>query len=69
MKKGKRMNNKKHNRINKSQTPKAEKQEYLPPEVITYSSEEILEALGPATACVTPTFGPGRPNKNKDGFF
>ena len=46
-----------------------EKEEYIPPEVISYSSEEILEVLGPATACVTPVFGPGRPQKNKDGFF
>jgi len=33
---------------------KDREKKYIPPEVITYSSKEILELLGPAMACVTP---------------
>lgn len=28
--------------------------EYISPEIITYSSKEIIELIGPAKACVTP---------------
>jgi len=62
------MINKKKNISKISQADKFEKQEYLPPEVITYSSEEILEALGPATACVTPVFGPAKHGGGGGGF-
>ena len=27
---------------------------YEPPKIITYTSKEILEEIGPAQACVTP---------------
>ena len=28
--------------------------EYTSPEIITYSSKEIIELIGPAKACATP---------------
>ena len=32
--------------------------EYVPPKVITYTSEEVLERIGPAQAC-SPQGAPG----------
>jgi len=34
-----------------SEQLQAEKPEYAPPRIITYTSEEILEQIGPAQAC------------------
>lgn len=30
------------------------KDAYVPPEITTYTSEEILEEIGPAQACASP---------------
>lgn len=36
------------------QDEKKEKLKYVPPKIVTYTSEEILEQIGPAMAC-SPT--------------
>lgn len=32
--------------------------EYIPPKIITYTSDEILEQIGPAMACISGDLGP-----------
>ena len=38
----------------KTQADKAAKDSYVPPRIITYSSDEILEQVGPALTCSSP---------------
>lgn len=35
----------------KSEEQQNPKPEYVPPQIVTYTSEEILEQIGPAQAC------------------
>jgi hypothetical protein len=36
------------------QTEEKERPKYIPPKIVTYTSEEIIEQMGPAMAC-SPT--------------
>jgi hypothetical protein len=45
------METKRTDRKNKTERTTKEKPVYVPPEVTTYTSEEILEQIGPAQAC------------------
>jgi len=44
------------------------KQKYEPPRIITYSSDDILEELGPANAC-SPFAGPMGPSSDSADPF
>ena len=35
----------------KGDTEIKEKMQYIPPKIVTYTSEELLEQIGPAMAC------------------
>ena len=37
--------------LEKKKIPEEMKKIYIPPEIVTYTSEEIIEQIGPAHAC------------------
>jgi hypothetical protein len=42
---------------------------YVPPKIVTYTSEELLEAIGPALACSpSPCGTPGSPGRSGSSY-